>query len=197
MWVDTSVTSRDVYVYSSDTAAWEAVSPETIYQQNTAPTNANDGDVWIDTDSGPPQDVKTYDAGTNAWDDITPANTAYTRIAGGYTAIGGSAISDGDTATTVTVSPSTCEITGTLNAPADGVRFNMSDTSGSPEAHVYFTDGSSTKLGSPSTGWNTYTHDADKVVDHYEICEVGGGFSVGCAEIQPHEPMVAGHNHAI
>lgn len=49
MWVDTSEPSRPVYVYSSDTAAWEPTAPGNVTVSDTAPTGESEGHQWIDT----------------------------------------------------------------------------------------------------------------------------------------------------
>jgi hypothetical protein len=69
LWVDTSDSSRPVYVYSSDTGAWEPAAPDAVHRQDTQPTGATDGDLWVDT-GVQPRVVYAYDAGADSWDRV-------------------------------------------------------------------------------------------------------------------------------
>lgn len=66
IWVDTSVSPRDTFVYSSASNSWELISPETWDIQNTAPNSPSDGDGWIDTSVNPPK-VNVYNASDATW----------------------------------------------------------------------------------------------------------------------------------
>lgn len=95
LWVDTSAASRPLYVYSSETAAWELASPEGIAVQDTEPDAPNLGDGWIDTSQDPPR-LKIYD-GTD-WSvsgqtgDLALDDTAtYTANGDGSTYVAGNA----------------------------------------------------------------------------------------------------------
>lgn len=80
MWVDTSVSPRDTYVYSTDSASWEKIAAESWKVQNTAPTGPQDGDGWIDTSATPPR-ARIYEADTGTWEPLSRYDTpaAYTR----------------------------------------------------------------------------------------------------------------------
>lgn len=60
LWVDTSESSRPVYVYSSTTSSWEPTAPGNVTVSDTAPTGKATGHRWVDTSASPPV-VKTYD----------------------------------------------------------------------------------------------------------------------------------------
>lgn len=66
MWVDTSVSSRPVFVYSTDTGAWEPAAPDAVHRQAGQPSNPSDGDIWIDTDATD-RPTYRYDKSTDTW----------------------------------------------------------------------------------------------------------------------------------
>lgn len=72
IWVDTSVSPRDTYVYSQDSNSWENIAPSNVYQQSAAPSSPSDGDLWVDTDSTSPQKVYQYESATASWERVGP-----------------------------------------------------------------------------------------------------------------------------
>lgn len=40
------------------------------YHQSSAPTPPQDGTLWVDTSSGPPYQMKVWNAGSSAWQDV-------------------------------------------------------------------------------------------------------------------------------
>lgn len=66
IWVDTSVSPRDTYVYSNSSNSWEIISPESWTISDTAPNSPTDGDGWIDTSANPSR-ARVYNASTSNW----------------------------------------------------------------------------------------------------------------------------------
>lgn len=81
IWVDTSVSPRDTFVYSTDTNSWEKVSAESWKIQNTAPSNPSDGDGWIDTSVTPPE-AKVYEADDSTWYNVDTDTTDHGALTG-------------------------------------------------------------------------------------------------------------------
>lgn len=80
IWVDTSVSPRDTFVFSSASNSWENISPSNVHQQDTEPTNPKNGDLWVDTNRSR-RFISVWDASIPQWHPVTRRNSSEVQSA--------------------------------------------------------------------------------------------------------------------
>lgn len=210
LWVDTSETSRPVYVFSTATDQFEPTAPGNVTVSDTAPTGKSPGHVWVDTSLSRPR-AKVYD-GTqwNKQIDATefgghtgnasahhsrPTGTANEGFNGGYTGMP-SQDTNGNLVSSVTF---TFDVGGEFSDEwRHTMQYNYPDYVSSETVYLD---------GTQMAQWTTVTATESRIVAFSEqnvdtvkveiISNSNGSIKPTCEQVEYHLISLPTHSHGI